>query len=642
MNFRPLSGPRLFGVTSLALLSGLALSRAAHAEPQPSIDVRRFTPAVDPNATLYLEPTSTEGSRNPHVAGWLSLAHRPVTLKQNGEVAGRLIKEQLSLDTVASVGVGKRGQVGLALPVVLAQSSDDNAATRQVLEGGAMQARGVGDLALVGKANLVKMQEMGGLGLSFVARATLPTGDRTSGVGEGAPTSELRVLGEYKLVAVAAQGTLGYKLRIEERTFGGRTFGDEIPWGLGFTVKPQALGWDRKGHWTFGGEAHGWLPAGPTAPFGSVALSGAFVGGTARYQARDLSLTGGLEAGVVHGVGVPPARAVIGVGWAPREHDLDHDGIDDDHDECVGLAEDKDGFEDGDGCPEMDNDDDGVLDPDDKCPTQKEDEDGFEDDDGCPDPDNDKDGVLDVADACPNEAGPPNVDPKKNGCPDRDPDHDGIGGDADKCPMQPEDKDGFEDDDGCPDPDNDQDGIMDADDACPNDKGEPSSDPKLRGCPSPDRDRDGIANDADRCPDQPETYNGFEDEDGCPDTGKPADKPLVELREKKGEHELFVRKPIAFAAKDSPELDKASLATVRAVAEILGAHRGASIEIAVRPRPGAEDLARSRASAITEALRRATFRTESAVAIAWEKGKMPQQAEVSGILVRIKGIEPKK
>src|SRR5262249_40265307 len=39
------------------------------------------------------------------------------------------------------------------------------------------------------------------------------------------------------------------------------------------------------------------------------------------------------------------------------------------------------------------------------------------------------------------------------------------------------------------------------------------------GCPDPDNDRDGIPDVDDRCPNEPETKNGFEDEDGCPDTG---------------------------------------------------------------------------------------------------------------------------
>ena len=118
----------------------------------------------------------------------------------------------------------------------------------------------------------------------------------------------------------------------------------------------------------------------------------------------------------------------------PKDDDPDKDGIRGAADQCPTDPEDKDGYQDDDGCPEPDNDADGILDPNDKCPLEAEDKDGFQDDDGCPDPDNDKDGILD---------------------------------NADKCPLEPEDKDGFQDDDGCPDPDNDGDGILDASDKCP-------------------------------------------------------------------------------------------------------------------------------------------------------------------------------
>jgi OmpA-OmpF porin, OOP family len=130
----------------------------------------------------------------------------------------------------------------------------------------------------------------------------------------------------------------------------------------------------------------------------------------------------------------------------PAVGDKDGDGIKDDVDKCPNDAEDRDGFEDADGCPDPDNDKDGIADLKDRCPNDAEDKDGFEDEDGCPDPDNDKDGILDA---------------------------------ADKCPNQPEDKDGFEDEDGCPDPDNDKDGILDAADKCPNDPGPADND----GCP---------------------------------------------------------------------------------------------------------------------------------------------------------------
>jgi outer membrane protein OmpA-like peptidoglycan-associated protein len=38
----------------------------------------------------------------------------------------------------------------------------------------------------------------------------------------------------------------------------------------------------------------------------------------------------------------------------------------------------------------------------------------------------------------------------------------------------------------------------------------------------PDRDNDGIRDDLDQCPDEPETYNGYQDDDGCPDDDRDA------------------------------------------------------------------------------------------------------------------------
>jgi outer membrane protein OmpA-like peptidoglycan-associated protein len=103
----------------------------------------------------------------------------------------------------------------------------------------------------------------------------------------------------------------------------------------------------------------------------------------------------------------------------PVDVDTDGDGIVDRLDKCPTEPEDKDGFEDEDGCPDPDNDKDGVPDVTDKCPLDPEDKDGFEDEDGCPDPDNDKDGFLDGVDKCPNEAEVFNGFQDDDGCPDK-------------------------------------------------------------------------------------------------------------------------------------------------------------------------------------------------------------------------------
>jgi OOP family OmpA-OmpF porin len=142
------------------------------------------------------------------------------------------------------------------------------------------------------------------------------------------------------------------------------------------------------------------------------------------------------------GASIAEKNARLAIEKSPRDRcvdkkepgDRDGDGLRDDVDKCPDDPEDKDGFEDDDGCPDLDNDADGIKDTSDKCPLEPEDIDKFEDEDGCPDLDNDKDGLADKVDQCPNEA---------------------------------EDKDGFEDDDGCPDLDNDNDTFLDKDDKCP-------------------------------------------------------------------------------------------------------------------------------------------------------------------------------
>jgi len=138
----------------------------------------------------------------------------------------------------------------------------------------------------------------------------------------------------------------------------------------------------------------------------------------------------------------------------PVKGDRDHDGILDDVDRCPDTPEDKDGFQDTDGCPDLDNDADGIPDVTDKCPNVPEDRDGFEDQDGCPEADNDKDGLLDRVDKCPNEPEDNDGWDSLDGCPDPDNDADGILDVNDLCPFEPETVNGYADNDGCPDEEN--------------------------------------------------------------------------------------------------------------------------------------------------------------------------------------------
>ncbi|WP_428263580.1 OmpA family protein [Haliangium sp.] len=252
--------------------------------------------------------------------------------------------------------------------------------------------------------------------------------------------------------------------------------GTSVPFGLGlaYAISPQVF--------DVVGEVYGEMPlAGDYFPVDGLV-------GIKVYLARNSFLSLGVGAGVIGGDGASPdLRAFGGIIFEPNIGDRDGDGIKDDVDQCPDEYEDRDDFEDEDGCPEPDNDGDGIPDEDDACPEQAEDFDGWEDEDGCPeDNDFDRDG-------------------------------DGIKDDVDQCPDEPEDKDGWEDEDGCPDPDNDGDGILDEEDLCPDEAEDFDKWEDEDGCPDPDNDKDRIVDEDDECPIEPETYNGFRDEDGCPD-----------------------------------------------------------------------------------------------------------------------------
>jgi outer membrane protein OmpA-like peptidoglycan-associated protein len=215
--------------------------------------------------------------------------------------------------------------------------------------------------------------------------------------------------------------------------------------------------------------------------------------------------------------------------------DKDGDGILDEVDACPEQPEDKDLFEDEDGCPDPDNDKDTVLDPLDKCPNTA----GPVENEGCPYGDRDGDGINDKEDACPDAPEDKDGDRDSDGRPDLDVDGDGVEDCVAGCPMLPtkgpdgkevappscdlctagtpettkEDKDNFEDADGCPEVDNDKDGLLDNVDACPNEPGPPEN----KGCPIKDKDGDGFLDDKDACPEVAGVkWPNNPAKDGCP------------------------------------------------------------------------------------------------------------------------------
>jgi OOP family OmpA-OmpF porin len=405
---RPRGSRRLRGIAALCAGALVALGpvaglRVARADPAPSIDARTFRAPTDPRAGLVLEPTTTPGPWLWNASVFVDYARDPVALRggTDNHVLGHPLADRIGADLVFDIGLGDRAAVAVDVPFSVWQDGTPSSGfSGSVVDGGKVPTAALGDVAVTAKATIVSNDRKGvtiGPGLAVRSTVTLPTGDPSSFAGEGALTAAAEIVGEYAVGAAAVRASLGYFLRPERRTWpatDGVTFGDSVTWAASFVLRPKAffpsLDQDDRQIWELG--AHGAVPAGPVAPFalgqtGASALSPAVLVlddrvGLGHY--RDTYLVVGAEIGLDQAVGVPIIGGVVAIGWAPRNHDRD---------------------------------DDGVLDDADQCPELPEDRDGIQDEDGCPEDDADGDGILDEQDACPLVAGVPSNDPKKNGCP---------------------------------------------------------------------------------------------------------------------------------------------------------------------------------------------------------------------------------
>jgi hypothetical protein len=310
---------------------------------------------------------------------------RPIVLRNliDGQEASEPVALRLGYELSAALGLGSRYQVGLALPLVV---QDGDRLQGIDLDERPLDPVAFGDLRLHGKLRLVGRPGAPGKALGAALILSLPTGDGGDFAGERGWLIEWRLIGSYAGRRWRAAINLGPRLRTDEVVLlsPARPHGNELQAAVA-------------GEWIVPG-----LPrdaASLLAEYAVVRGDSPMGGGSrgpspseARLGARWRTAAGwSLLAGVGFGtapdeVGSPAWRVVVGARFdsAPGG-DLDRDGIGDGADRCRLLAEDADGWLDGDGCPDPDDDGDGHLDGDDECPRAAEDYDRYHDNDGCPD-----------------------------------------------------------------------------------------------------------------------------------------------------------------------------------------------------------------------------------------------------------------
>jgi len=312
-----------------------------------------------------------------------------------------------------------------------------------------------------------RLFRVGMFGMALAAVATLPFGDDSAFLGDSGFTFRPTLIADVTRGPITAAINVGAIIRPETIVLAPNDpmgtaprslidVGHELTWSAGFAY--------RFVHWVgVGAEVFGLVPL-VSATKGPLDAPKDYTvdvdGGFQFFPVKDVAIGVGAGAGVLGSLRHDDFRVFGGITWAPAEGkgavatggiDTDGDGIPDSQDLCPTEPEDKDGFDDEDGCPDPDNDQDGIPDKTDKCPNEPEDKDGFQDDDGCPEVDNDGDGIPDAQDKCPNDPEDKDGFQDDDGCPDLDNDGDGIPDAMDKCPNEPETRNGVDDDDGCPD-----------------------------------------------------------------------------------------------------------------------------------------------------------------------------------------------
>jgi hypothetical protein len=424
-------------IATTAVVATIAIAPAARAD---GIGISVFEPMAATTGTGFQLQSPEVGANGSWAASTiLSYASHPLVLDVfTGSEA--LHDTPITRSTLLQLGGAYaflgRFEAGATIPLYMQRGDPLNPMSSFVVKPASGTA--TGNLMLHAKVRLWRGD--GGLG-TFVTGTSvvveIPTATKDQFTGSDKPAARLLLLVAFTPAALRSRVSVSANAGAIVR--GKSAYADMvqqsgIAWGAGASVRVLDALWATA-------EIFGdFTPSGQRQQASAGAMPPATVLSQIEWLAgvsykMDRRFTIGLAAGrgVTDGPGTPDLRGVLSLAFVPHaapiapihpyeaprpDSDADGDGIIDRLDRCPHEPEDKDGFQDADGCPDPDNDHDGIPDALDKCPNEPEDKDGFQDADGCSDRDNDGDGIPDALDKCPNQPETINGKEDADGCPD--------------------------------------------------------------------------------------------------------------------------------------------------------------------------------------------------------------------------------
>ncbi|MCK6504390.1 OmpA family protein [Myxococcota bacterium] len=334
-------GPVATGALVVGAGAALAASGAPARAQEVELDAQRFAPSVDGRALLSVDDTAV-GAQGLGAGLLFNYARDPFIYRYDDDREDERILGTVGTANLTASYNWAPLRLGLDLPLHLLSSGYN-------VDGFRM----VGDLGLDAKVELLDRRDAP-LGLSLGARLDLPTGSGRDWLGEPGLLAGGEVglsYGDRFVVAANAGMAGGGKALVDDVTWGTRA-----QWGLGLSAPILEEGLPL---WAIAEWDGTWLLQSSGAP-GSTPMEAR---AALRAEPVDrLLVTVGGGAGLTTGIGAPDYRLFAGLSWAPPLRS-DRGG--------QAVAGDRDG--------------DGLLPPVDRCPEQAEDWNGIDDDDGCPD-----------------------------------------------------------------------------------------------------------------------------------------------------------------------------------------------------------------------------------------------------------------
>jgi len=301
----------------------LGLTTASGQVATPPLNAQLFRPSLDSRYTLWTNDSTRQPGRTLLARVALGYTRDPLTFYGSDGSITRVISDIVQADLVGGYQLGPL-RFGLQAPIFLYSDG----ANRPSLSG-------FGDLALDIKSTLVQ-RENAPVGVALLTRLSFPTGSIV-GLSSGGQTLEIEAIIDQEV---------GEKVFVAINT------------GARFLPDAGVPTWTNNVYGRFGVGYRSTQMSGLSAELISHGVtsrggpSEVLVGGWGR-AAVGLHMRGGIGTALGRGIGTPQLRMLFALAFEPTfEPDRDHDGLSDFDDKCPTVAEDSDGVEDHDGCPE--------------------------------------------------------------------------------------------------------------------------------------------------------------------------------------------------------------------------------------------------------------------------------------------------